>query len=181
LTVKVRDVHETVADTPVGAIRALSSKGCVHALEFEEGWRTRKASRMRELDVVQIASGPDPRVEAALRAYLAGDLAALDDLDATQPGGEFHQRVWRALREIPAGKTETYGGLSRRLGLDNGARAVGHAAAVNRIALIVPCHRLVGARGALTGFAYGIERKRWLLEHEGALAKQAELAAEAMP
>ena len=120
--------------------------------------------------ISRAAGGPDARIEAAVKAYVGGDLSALDKLEVSQPGGAFHQRVWIALRTIPAGETDTYGALSKRLGLENGARAVGHAAAVNRIALIVPCHRLVGARGALTGFAYGIERKRWLLEHEGALA-----------
>jgi methylated-DNA-[protein]-cysteine S-methyltransferase len=148
----------------------------VLALGFADTWSARMHGCLHAHGVQRLTAGPDARLASALRAYVAGEVRALDTVEVMQDGGAFHQRVWDALRKIPPGRTETYGVLARRLGLENGARAVGQAAAVNRVALIVPCHRLVGARGALTGFAHGIERKRWLLEHEGSLARQTELA-----
>ena len=87
------------------------------------------------------------------------------------PGGTpFQARVWRALRRIPAGTTRSYGQIARKLGQPTALRAVGHANGRNPISIVVPCHRLVGADGSLTGYGGGLARKRWLLEHEGALA-----------
>ena len=91
------------------------------------------------------------------------------DLPLDPPGTAFQRRVWDALRTIPYGATTSYSELSRRLGDPNATRAVGAANGKNPIPIIVPCHRVVGARGELTGFGGGLDRKRWLLEHEGAL------------
>jgi methylated-DNA-[protein]-cysteine S-methyltransferase len=84
-------------------------------------------------------------------------------------GTEFEQRVWGLLREIPFGATLSYGDLARRLGTPKDARAVGAANGKNPIPIIVPCHRVIGSNGDLTGFGGGLETKRWLLVHEGAL------------
>ena len=103
-----------------------------------------------------------------LRAYLAGDLAAVDHIAVETGGTRFQQRVWRALRRIPAGHTMSYGALARALGVGAAARAVGAANGRNPISLVVPCHRLIGGDAALTGYGGGLWRKRWLLCHEGA-------------
>lgn len=89
------------------------------------------------------------------------------DLPLAPDGSDFQRRVWAALRDIPFGETRSYGDLAERLG--SSPRAVGRANATNPVAVIVPCHRVIGADGTLTGYAGGLENKRWLLEHEGAL------------
>jgi methylated-DNA-[protein]-cysteine S-methyltransferase len=105
-------------------------------------------------------------ISAAIRAYFAGDIRAIDGIATDGGGTEFQRSAWTALREIPPGETRTYGEMAVRLGRPNAARAVGSANALNPISLVIPCHRLVGAKGALTGYGGGIERKRWLLDHE---------------
>ena len=114
-------------------------------------------------------------VEPLLR-YFDGELQALDAV-ACDPGGTpFQSRVWTALRTIPVGTTWSYGELARRLGDPKAVRAVGFANGSNPIAVAVPCHRVIGSDGTLVGYGGGLERKRWLLAHEGALpAEQAAL------
>jgi methylated-DNA-[protein]-cysteine S-methyltransferase len=104
--------------------------------------------------------------EEALRAYFEGSLRSFESLRLAPQGGAFFQRVWQALREIPFGETVSYGELARAIGHPSAARAVGLANGRNPIAIIVPCHRVIGANGSLTGYAGGLTRKRWLLEHE---------------
>ena len=103
---------------------------------------------------------------AAMSAYFDGDLTAMDDLPVHQPGGPFRQAAWKVMREIPAGTTITYAELAARAGNPRAARAAGSACALNLIAPIVPCHRVVRGGGALGGYAYGLARKEWLLSHE---------------
>jgi methylated-DNA-[protein]-cysteine S-methyltransferase len=110
---------------------------------------------------------PD-HIRKPLAAYFDGDLAAIDALPVATGGTEFQRTVWAALRDIPAGRTESYGQLAARIGKPAAVRAVGLANGANPIGLIVPCHRVIGANGSLTGYGGGIERKRWLLNHEGA-------------
>jgi len=104
----------------------------------------------------------------ALAAYFDGDLAAIDTIAVATGGTAFQRAVWAALRDIPAGRTESYGQLAARIGLPKAVRAVGLANGANPVGLVVPCHRVIGANGSLTGYGGGIERKRWLLNHEGA-------------
>jgi methylated-DNA-[protein]-cysteine S-methyltransferase len=114
------------------------------------------------------------RPQAALRAYFDGDLTAIDDVAVRQEGTDHQQAVWKALRDIPAGETVTYGELTARLGLAAGAsRAVGSACGANLVAPIVPCHRVVRTGGGLGGYYYGLETKRWLLDHEAGAARLA--------
>ncbi|MCB9673487.1 MAG: methylated-DNA--[protein]-cysteine S-methyltransferase [Alphaproteobacteria bacterium] len=100
----------------------------------------------------------------AVRRYLAGELRALDAIELQLEGTAYQQRVWQAVRGIPPGDTRTYGDIAESL--HSVARAVGRANATNPAPLFVPCHRVVGGSGDLTGYAFGLERKRWLLEHE---------------
>ncbi len=108
------------------------------------------------------------RARRQLTEYFARTRIAFD-LPLDPPGTTFERRVWDLLRTIPYGATTSYGELARRLGDPRATRAVGAANGKNPIPIIVPCHRVVGARGELTGFGGGLDRKRWLLEHEGAL------------
>ena len=100
-----------------------------------------------------------------VRAWFAGDLRALDDVPIEMNGTPFQRRVWEALRAIPSGETRTYGELARALGTH--PRAVGAANGSNQVGIVIPCHRVVAADGTLCGYAWGVERKRWLLAHEG--------------
>ncbi|MGC1784820.1 MAG: methylated-DNA--[protein]-cysteine S-methyltransferase [Acidobacteriaceae bacterium] len=98
--------------------------------------------------------------------YFAGELAAIDGLPVRTAGTPFQREVWNALRKIPCGTTISYGKLSERIGRPAAVRAVGLANGSNPVGVVVPCHRVIGANGSLTGYGGGIERKRWLLEHE---------------
>ncbi|WP_051443944.1 methylated-DNA--[protein]-cysteine S-methyltransferase [Afipia sp. P52-10] len=104
-------------------------------------------------------------------AYFNGDLAALTRIKVKTGGTDFQRRVWTALREITPGRTETYATLAQRIGRPAAVRAVGAANGANPVSIVVPCHRLIGADGGLTGYGGGIERKHWLLTHEGAAFK----------
>ena len=105
----------------------------------------------------------------AIEDYFDGKVAALANVPVAAEGSPFHQDVWHMLRTIEPGRTASYGHLAKRLGRPGAARAVGRANHDNPIALVIPCHRVIGQRGQLTGYAGGLERKQWLLRHEGAL------------
>jgi methylated-DNA-[protein]-cysteine S-methyltransferase len=107
-------------------------------------------------------------LSAALRAYFDGDVAAIDRLKVATGGTDFQKSVWKALRRIPSGETISYAALAVHVGRPKAVRAVGHANGDNPISVVVPCHRVIGTNGSLTGYGGGIERKRWLLEHEKA-------------
>ena len=107
------------------------------------------------------------RARRALEAYFAGELAALATIPVAFSGTEFQRAVWGALCEIPVGKTTSYGALAAKIGRPKAVRAVGAANGANPIAVIVPCHRVIGSDDSLTGYGGGMERKRWLLRHEG--------------
>jgi methylated-DNA-[protein]-cysteine S-methyltransferase len=155
-------------ETPVGAVRVVAGKDGVCALDFSDRWaKTRRGLERRfgavQFDHVSRLPGVTDRIER----YLGGAADALEAI-AVDPGGTpFQQMVWEALRKIPAGRTLSYGSLARRIDRPTGARAVATANAANPISIVVPCHRVIGADGSLRGYAGGIERKRWLLEHEG--------------
>jgi methylated-DNA-[protein]-cysteine S-methyltransferase len=102
----------------------------------------------------------------ALAAYFAGDLDAIADLVTETNGTPFQHTVWAALRRIPSGRTMSYGALAAAIGKPKAVRAVGLANGANPIAVVVPCHRLIGANASLTGYGGGLHRKRWLLAHE---------------
>jgi methylated-DNA-[protein]-cysteine S-methyltransferase len=157
--------------TPVGEVLLVTdTDGAVRALDFA-GYE----ARMHRLLARHCGGAPalvEGRAPAAVRraveAYFAGDLAALDELPVKTAGTAFQRSVWAALRAIPAGETRSYGQLAAAVGSPKAVRAAGLANGQNPIAVIVPCHRVIGANGTLTGYAGGLERKRWLLAHEGA-------------
>jgi len=102
----------------------------------------------------------------AIRRYFAGELEAIEGLPVETGGTPFQRDVWRALRKIPCGSTVSYGQLARSIGRPRAVRAVGLANGANPVGVVVPCHRVIGADGSLTGYGGGIDRKRWLLAHE---------------
>lgn len=133
------------------------------------GWIEGHARMQKHLLPGEARAAVDPGgCSSALAAYFSGDLAALDSLPVACVGTDFQRRVWRALREIPCGATATYGELAAHIGNPKAVRAVGLANGANPVGIVVPCHRVIGADGSLTGFGGGLERKRWLLAHEGA-------------
>lgn len=142
--------------------------GILRALDFSDFEERMYRLLARHYGRYQLVDDVAPApVTAALDAYFAGDLTAFDTLPVATAGTEFQKSVWAALRRIPAGKTQGYGALAAQLGKPGAARAVGLANGMNPIGIVVPCHRVIGASGALTGYAGGVERKRWLLAHEG--------------
>jgi methylated-DNA-[protein]-cysteine S-methyltransferase len=131
--------------------------------EYEHEWLQRKRL---------VREHPDPGgAVTALAAYFGGDLSALDRLTVDPMGTPFQLRVWNALRSIGAGRTASYKEIANAIGAPTAVRAVGAANGANPIAIVVPCHRIIGAGGSLVGYGGGLERKRWLLEHEGVLLK----------
>ena len=104
---------------------------------------------------------------AVLRRYFAGDLDALDEIEVELHGTPFQRSVWMALRGVKVGTTLSYMELARRVGSPSAVRAVGAANGANPVAVVLPCHRIIGANGSLTGYGGGLDRKRWLLDHEG--------------
>lgn len=102
----------------------------------------------------------------SIQTYFEGDMDAVAGLSTATNGTDFQRTVWDALRRIPAGHTISYGGLAVRIGRPTAARAVGLANGANPIAVVIPCHRVIGADASLTGYGGGVERKRWLLAHE---------------
>jgi methylated-DNA-[protein]-cysteine S-methyltransferase len=157
-------------DHPLGPILIASRDETLLALDFDspEG-RLRKILQPRYGRDLIFEENDCPRgIASAIRAYLGGRLDALDEIAIDSGGTAFQKEVWTALRSIPAGETRSYGQMAAFLGRPDAPRAVGSANALNPISIVVPCHRLVGSNGALTGYGGGIDRKRWLLDHERA-------------
>jgi O-6-methylguanine DNA methyltransferase len=156
--------------SPLGDLLAVSdAQGRLRALDFED-FAPRLARLLRRhygAAAATPSSGRAPAViRAALDAYFAGRLDAVDRVVVETGGTEFQRRVWGALRRIPAGTTIGYGALADALGKPSASRAVGLANGANPICIVVPCHRVIGADGRLTGYGGGLPRKRWLLAHE---------------
>ena len=154
--------------TPTGEVLLITdAEGAVRALDFA-GYEARMMRLLgRHWPLATLVEGhPPTAVRAAVEAYFDGALTALDGLGVRTSGTAFQRSVWAALRAIPPGETRTYGQLAAAIGKPKAMRAAGLANGQNPVALSVPCHRVIGANGSLTGYAGGIERKRWLLDHE---------------
>jgi methylated-DNA-[protein]-cysteine S-methyltransferase len=161
--------HLDRLQTPIGiALLVTDTDGALRALDWED-----YEPRMKELlrlhygaVVLQDARSPQA-VRAALSGYFKGDLDRLTTIKWRVAGTPFQRQVWTALPGIPAGRTMSYGALAAQLDRPNAMRAVGHANGSNPISVVLPCHRLIGANGSLVKYGGGLERKRWLLAHEG--------------
>lgn len=155
--------------TPVGEVLLVTdADGAVRALDFADYEARMMRLLGRHSPGFVLGSGRAPEaVRQAVEAYFSGDVRALDGVAVKTGGTDFQRTVWAALRTIPAGETRSYGQLAAAIGSPKAVRAAGLANGQNPVAVIVPCHRVIGASGALTGYAGGLERKRWLLRHEG--------------
>jgi methylated-DNA-[protein]-cysteine S-methyltransferase len=158
--------RKIVVESPVGALSIVAGEDALVGLTLPGQPPPPVAARE--------GSGPPvlERARRQLREYFAGERLVFD-LPLAPRGTPFQQAVWRALVGIPLGETRSYGEIAAGLGLRSGGRAVGAASARNPISLVVPCHRVIGADGSLTGYAGGEGAKRWLLEHERAVAARA--------
>ncbi|MEM6446369.1 MAG: methylated-DNA--[protein]-cysteine S-methyltransferase [Cyanobacteria bacterium P01_D01_bin.123] len=164
---------ELLVDTvpsPIGDIYLVTDGTHLCALDFVDCDRRFRTLLHKRFETVNLIPTPNPTgLSDRLRAYFNGDLTSFDDVLVRTDGSKFQQQVWQSLRAIPAGQTLSYGELAARLGHPDACRAVGRTNGLNPISIALPCHRVIGANGKLTGYAGGIERKRWLLHHEGAL------------
>ena len=165
----------TVVESPLGPLTIFAGSGRLMGVEFGDNradfeHELEPLRRMRVAGIVK--HHPDPAgAVSALRAYFAGDLLALEALTVDPMGTPFQLRVWNALRSVPAGRTASYSDIANAIGARTATRAVGAANGANPIAIVVPCHRIIGSGGSLVGYGGGLDRKRWLLQHEGVLLK----------
>ena len=148
-------------ETILGEVCIGEREGCISRISWE----------MPTADGLREETPLIRRCKNQLEEYLAGERSTFD-LPLLPLGTDFQQKVWKALREIPYGETRSYGEIARRIGQPKATRAVGMANHHNPIAIVIPCHRVVGAGGALTGYAGGLEKKRMLLEVEGSLSSE---------
>ncbi|MCK1393301.1 methylated-DNA--[protein]-cysteine S-methyltransferase [Bradyrhizobium sp. 1] len=155
--------------TPIGiALLVTDADGALRALDWED-----YEHRMRELlrlhyGAVDLSNQTAPtEMRTALSRYFEGDLGQLASVAWRIAGTPFQQKVWTALAKIPAGTTMSYGAMAAGIDMPKAIRAVGHANGSNPISVVLPCHRLIGADGSLVKYGGGLERKRWLLRHEG--------------
>lgn len=159
--------------TPLGPLWVLCDEQFkLRAVEWEE-----YSDRMLQLLGVHYGRQGYQRVKSQnpdglsnkLREYFEGDVTAIETLPTATAGTDFQREVWQTLRTIPCGQVMHYGQLAGQLGRPGAARAVGAANGSNPVSIVVPCHRVIGRNGTMTGYAGGVERKKWLLRHEGVL------------
>lgn len=169
-----REVLEFLIDriaTPTGEMILIADRdGHLRTID----WTDHEARMKRLLDrqygkgSYKLTPARDPAgLASAMRRYFAGDLGAIDRLPVKTEGTAFQQTVWKALRGIKCGTTISYAELARRIGRPKAVRAVGLANGQNPVGIVVPCHRVIGSNGSLTGYGGGLPRKQWLLQHEG--------------
>ncbi len=153
--------------SPIGEVLLVSDGQNLRALDFQD-YEPRMHQLLRlhygsyELQAAHNPAG----LSALIEQYMSGDLQAIAAIPVATGGTPFQKEVWAALRTIPLGRTISYGTLARQIGRPKAVRAVGMANGANPVSIVVPCHRVIGSNGALTGYGGGLERKRWLLNHE---------------
>ena len=155
-------------DSPIGKLTTAARGARVCLLHFGAASPALKASLKSWYPDEKIEAGSDPGgAVGVLRRYFDGDLGSLDEIEVELHGTSFQRGVWTALRSVKAGTTLSYAQLADRVGAPAAVRAVGAANGANPVALVLPCHRIIGSNGSLTGYGGGLDRKRWLLDHEG--------------
>ncbi len=165
-------IFRSMISTPLGDMLALASDDGLCALEFTgpEQRLTRLDARLQRHfpphEIVDRETATIARTRGWLTAYFAGTSAELGDVALDMRGAGFEKRVWLALTRIPPGATTSHGAIAKTLGSAGASRAVGAANGANPIAIIVPCHRVIGSSGSLTGYGGGLDKKTWLLNHE---------------
>jgi methylated-DNA-[protein]-cysteine S-methyltransferase len=157
--------------SPLGQVILIARGFELVFVDFEGNEKRMRRLLEARFGVYQLKKSSLPEFKSKLEAYFAGDCDAVNDLKVSTGGTEFQARVWQALREIPTGQTMSYGALAEKLNKPGASRAVGMINGLNPISIVLPCHRVIGANGTLTGYAGGLERKKWLLKHEGVKLK----------
>ncbi len=156
--------------SPMGEFIAVARGSSILSLVFADHWQAELERLQRRFGDVafspSVTRGFPGKLADSLRAYVGGEVSALDTLPVDVEGTPFQMRVWKALRTIPAGETISYTELALRAGAPKAVRAVGNANGKNPVSLAIPCHRVIHADGSIGGYGGGIERKRWLLAHE---------------
>ena len=161
------EVEHVAVETPIGTLDLVIGPKGVQVLSFPHEW---SGAARDGVSVVKRPTTPRSKeIVAHLKAYFSGDRDALERIPVDPEGTEFQLRVWNALRKVRRGGTVSYAELAKRAGSPSAVRAVALCNARNPVALAIPCHRVIGSDGSLTGYGGGLDRKRWLLEHEGAL------------
>ncbi|MBV9064376.1 MAG: methylated-DNA--[protein]-cysteine S-methyltransferase [Methylobacteriaceae bacterium] len=157
--------------TPIGALLIVcDDEERMRALDWEDYEdRMRRLLRLQYGGDIELREGRAPeRMRESLNSYFAGDFSALESIAVETGGTVFQRKLWTALRGIPSGQTSTYAALAAKIGVPKAVRAVGAANGANPISIVLPCHRVIGSDQRLTGYGGGLDRKRWLLTHEGA-------------
>ena len=163
-------------DTPLGEmLLACDEQGrlrIIDWLDYEDRMRQLLRRQYPGTAVTLVETTEPSACSQAIKAYFEGDLAAIDGIEVATGGTDFQRAVWKALRDIPTGQTVSYLELATRIGRPTAVRAVGLANGANPISVVVPCHRVIGSgmKSPLVGYGGGLERKRWLLDHEKAIA-----------
>jgi methylated-DNA-[protein]-cysteine S-methyltransferase len=164
----------------VGRIVIVARDERLVSLDFSNCRRRMLSGLVARYGSVRLKPARDPfGVSGRIKAYLAGDLGAVDDILVDPGGTPFQRDVWTALRGVRAGTTVTYAQLARTVGRPAAWRAVGAANGQNPVSIVIPCHRMIGSDGSLTGYGGGLRRKRWLLGHEGAIPRTTDVGVSA--
>jgi methylated-DNA-[protein]-cysteine S-methyltransferase len=167
-------IRVTTMASPVGPLTIAARESRVCLLHFGEDLAAARRSLARWYPGVTIEPHDDPAgAVSAIGEYFGGQLDAIDRIAVEMNGTPFQKRVWAALRRVSAGTTASYADVARAISAPSAVRAVGAANGANPVAVIVPCHRIIGSNGSLIGYGGGLDRKRWLLGHEGAPAASA--------
>lgn len=154
--------------SPLGEVLLISDGSNLRALDFHD-YEPRMHQLLRlHYGSYSLESARNPAgLSALIERYMEGDLRVIEDIPVQTGGTPFQREVWAALRTIACGTVLSYGALARQIGRPKAVRAVGLANGANPVSIVVPCHRVIGSNGSLTGYGGGLERKRWLLQHEG--------------
>jgi len=164
----VKELQLDHIDSPIGTILIVVDGEQLCSLDFADYEQRMMTLLLRRYGPIRLAQTIDPcGFSSHIRDYFAGDYRCLDAIPVSTGGTAFQQQVWSILRTIPPGTTINYGEIAAKLGKPAAYRAVGGANALNPIPIVLPCHRVIGADASLIGYGGGIERKRWLLQHEG--------------
>jgi methylated-DNA-[protein]-cysteine S-methyltransferase len=155
--------------TPIGNLNLIADEHVLLAANLSniKALKESLSQKDSERDIKSISR--IPIISDLIGDYFDGDIAALNAISVRQPGAPFSQAAWKVMKKVKAGNVISYGELAERAGSPNAVRAAGSACAKNAIVLVVPCHRIVKTGGALGNYAYGLDKKEWLLRHEGAL------------
>lgn len=165
----MRQLLTTTLPSPIGKLYLLTRGELVLGLNLSGFQDLLSSLQSSELGEKIAKTGAIKGITDKLEDYFDGDLKAINSLKVRQPGGDFSQAAWQAMRKIKVGTMESYADLAYRAGSPAAVRAAGSACAKNKIAVIIPCHRIIKSGGAIGAYGWGVNKKIWLLKHEGAL------------